>query len=99
METMNQQPGSSRQKRAEEQIPVDPFLLEMNRVRHSSGVIEMKILRKKKEIKNHKKKLKNIDYRMKKLYKQRRTAEGELYLAQMELNVLQEGLQNGSESD
>ena len=93
---MNQQPCSSR---AEEPVNVDPFLLEMNRVSHSANAIEIRILRKKKEIKNHKKKLRNIEYRIKKLYRQKRTAEGELMLAEMDLNVLQEGLKHGSDSD
>ena len=74
MASMMQQPCSSRQ-RAEEPIAVDPFLLEMNRVSHSSGAIELKILKKKAEVKKHKKKLSNIEYRLKKLYKEKRTAE------------------------
>ena len=93
---MNQQPCSSR---AEEPVGVDPFLITLNRVNHSSNAIELRILRKKAEIKKHKKKLQNIEYRLKQLYKQKRTAEGELFLAQMDLNVLQEGLENGSDSD
>ena len=96
MERMNQQPCSSR---AEEPVGVDPFLLEMNRVSHSANAIEIRILRKKKEIKKHKKNLQNIEYRLKQLYRQKRTAEGELMLAQMDLNVLQEGLSHGSDSD
>ena len=97
---MNQQPSSSsRQARAEEPVNVDPFLIQLNRVNHSADVVKVKILKKKAEIKKHKKKLLDIEHRLKKLYKQKRTAEGELYLAQMDFNVLQEGLENGSDSE
>ena len=95
---MPNQPTSSR-TRAERHVNIDPFLLEMNRVRHSSNAVSLKIIRKKAEIKKHRKKLENIEYRLKQLYKQKRTAEGELYLAEMDLNVLQEGLENGSDSE
>ena len=98
---MSQQPCSSRPRQAgaEHQINVDPFLLEMNRVSHSSNAIELRIIRKKAEIKNHRRKLCNIEDRIKKLYKQKKTTEGELFVAKMDLNVLQEGLENGSDSD
>ena len=94
---MMNQPSSSRQ--AEEPIAVDPFLIQLNKVNHSAHAIEIQILKKKKEIKTHKKKLRNIEYRLKQLYRQKRTAEGELYLAQLDLNVLQEGLRHGSDSE
>ena len=95
---MNQQPTSSR-ARSERPINIDPFLLKMNKVSHSSNVVELRILRKKAEIKKHKKKLANIEYRIEKMFKQRKTVEGELYLAEMDLSVLQEGYENGSDSD
>ena len=85
---LDQQQGSSRQARAEEPVGVDPFLLKLNRVSHSANAIELRILRKKNEIKKHKKKLKNIERRLESLYRQKRTTEGELYLARMDLNVL-----------
>ena len=66
---------------------------------NSANEIEIQILKKKKEIKNHKKKLRDIEYRLKQLYRQKRTAEGKLMLAQMDLNVLQDGLRHGSDSD
>ena len=93
---MNQQPSSSR---AEEPVSMDPFLLKLNRVSHSANAIELRILRKRAEIKKHKKKLRNIEYRIETLYRQKRTTEGELYLARMNLNILQEGLENGSDSE
>ena len=96
---MNQQPCSSRQARAEEPVGVDPFLIRLNQISHSANAIELRILRKKAEIKKHKKKLKNIERRLENLYRQKRTAEGELMLAEMDLNVLQEGLRHGSDSD
>ena len=82
-----------------EPVGMDPFLLQLNQVSHSASAIEIRIIRKKTEIRNHKKKLKNIERRLKKLYRQKRTAEGELMLAEMDLNVLQEGLRHGSDSD
>ena len=87
------------QQRAEEPVGVDPFLIRLNRVRHSRNAIEIRIIRKKTEIRNHKKKLRNIERRLESLYRQKRTAEGELMLAEMDLNVLQEGLRHGSDSD
>ena len=96
---LNQQPCSSRQGRAEEPVNVDPFLLEMNRVSHSANAIELRIIKKKAEVKKHMKKLQDIEHRLKQLYKQKRTTEGELYLARMDLNVLQEGLNKGSDSE
>ena len=84
---MNQQPTSSR-ARAEEPVGVDPFLIRLNRVNHSASAVELRILRKKAEIKRQKKKLRNIEWRLEKIYKQKRTAEGELMLAQMDLPVL-----------
>ena len=99
METIMNQPTSSQHARAERQVNIDPFLLEMNRVSHSSNAIELRVLRKRAKVKKHKKKLRSIGDRLKKLFKEKKTSEGELFLARMELNVLQEGLKNGNDSD
>ena len=77
----------------------DSFLIELQSVHHSKNQVEIRIIRKKKEIKQHKKKLYNIKDRIKKLYKQKQTTEGELQLAQNDLKMLQTGLTNGSDSD